>query len=99
MGTSTYSQILSLLGLVAFLVDLGLVLVFLLVLVGEFLPPLTQELANLACIMVSFDDSEKWCSLKPLTELDAGVFLANLVAVVIGEEHVGRKTTLGGVGV
>jgi hypothetical protein len=33
------------------------------------------------------------------TEADAGVLLADLVAHVIGEEHVGGKTTLGGVGV
>ena len=34
-----------------------------------------------------------------LTELDAGVVLANLLACLVGEEHVGGKTTLGGVGV
>lgn len=34
-----------------------------------------------------------------LTEADAGVLLANLVTVVIGEEHVGGQTTLGRVGV
>lgn len=33
------------------------------------------------------------------TEADTGVLLADLVAVVIGEEHVSGKTTLGGVGV
>ena len=35
---------------------------------------------------------------KP-TELNAGVVLANLLAGLVGEEHVGGKTTLGGVGV
>lgn len=49
--------------------------------------------------MVSLEDSKKWDGLEPLTELNAGVFLANLVAVVVGEEHVGRETTLGRVGV
>lgn len=34
-----------------------------------------------------------------LTELDTGVFLADLVALVVGEEHVGGKSTLGRVGV
>jgi hypothetical protein len=34
-----------------------------------------------------------------LTELDAGVVLANLVALLIGEKHVGGETTLGGIGV
>jgi hypothetical protein len=33
------------------------------------------------------------------TELDAGVVLADLVALLVGEEHVGRETTLGLVGV
>lgn len=33
------------------------------------------------------------------TELDAGVVLADLLATVIGEEHVSRETTLGCVGV
>lgn len=36
---------------------------------------------------------------KGLTEGDAGVLLANLVTVVVGEEHVGRQATLGSVGV
>ena len=31
------------------------------------------------------------------TEADAGVLLTDGIALVIGEEHVGRKTTLGGV--
>jgi hypothetical protein len=34
-----------------------------------------------------------------LTELDAGVVLTDLLAGLVGEEHVGGKTTLGGVGV
>lgn len=33
------------------------------------------------------------------TEGDARVLLADLVTVVIGEEHVGRQATLGSVGV
>jgi hypothetical protein len=40
-----------------------------------------------------------WGVAGSLTEADAGVLLADLVAVVVGEEHVGRETTLGGVGV
>lgn len=38
-------------------------------------------------------------SKQGLTERDAGVLLANLVTVVVGEEHVGGQATLGGVGV
>ena len=33
------------------------------------------------------------------TELDTGVVLADLVALLVGEEHVGRKTALGLVGI
>ena len=36
---------------------------------------------------------------RRLTELDAGVLLADLVTLLVGEEHVGRETALGGVGV
>jgi len=34
-----------------------------------------------------------------LTELDPRVVLADLVALLVGEEHVGGETALGGVGV
>jgi hypothetical protein len=33
------------------------------------------------------------------TELDSGVLLADLVALLVGEEHVGGETALGRVGV
>ena len=33
------------------------------------------------------------------TEADAGVLLSHIVTLLIGEEHVGRQTTLGGIGV
>lgn len=36
----------------------------------------------------------KSSSLDRLTELDAWVVVANLVALVVGKEHVGRETTL-----
>lgn len=38
-------------------------------------------------------------SSNDLTELDTGVLLADLLARLVGEEHVSGKTTLGGVGV
>lgn len=34
-----------------------------------------------------------------LTEADAGVLLTDVLALLVGEEHVGRETTLGSVGV
>lgn len=37
--------------------------------------------------------------ISQLTELDARVLLANLVALVVGEEHVGGQTALRHVGV
>ena len=36
---------------------------------------------------------------RKLTELDAGVVLADLLTLLVGEEHVCRETTLGRVGV
>jgi hypothetical protein len=33
------------------------------------------------------------------TEGDAGVLFTNILTLVVGEEHVGRKTTFGRVGV
>jgi hypothetical protein len=37
--------------------------------------------------------------MEALTERDAGVLLADVLALLVGEEHVGGETTLGGVGV
>jgi hypothetical protein len=41
------------------------------------------------------------CSIaeRMRTEADAWVFLANSITLIVGEEHVGRETTLGRVGV
>lgn len=36
---------------------------------------------------------------QKLTELDAGVLFTDVLALLVGEKHVGRQTTLGGVGV
>jgi predicted ATPase len=33
------------------------------------------------------------------TEADTWVLLTNIVTLIVGEEHVGRETTLGGIGV
>ena len=48
---------------------------------------------------VRWEFAQAWGAVGSLTEADARVLLADLVAVVVGEEHVGRETTLGGVGV
>ena len=34
-----------------------------------------------------------------LTKADAGVLLVDILALFIGEEHVGREASLGGIGV
>lgn len=38
-------------------------------------------------------------SLADVTKGGVGVLLTNVVTLLVGEEHVGRETTLGGVGV
>jgi hypothetical protein len=37
--------------------------------------------------------------LADLAERDARVLLTNVLTLLVGEEHVGRETTLGGIGV
>lgn len=37
--------------------------------------------------------------VEMLTELDAGVLLPHVLTLLVGEEHIGRETSLGGVGV
>jgi len=49
--------------------------------------------------MVSYVRMTAMRRVATLTELDAGVVGANLVTLVVGETHVGGKTTLGRVGV
>jgi hypothetical protein len=97
----TYSSIGSLLLLVPLLVSGGLGLIRSTLLVGERLPLLAEELANLAWMKMKL--SAGVLKLRggavELTELDAGVVLANLLALVVGEEHVGGETALGSIGV
>lgn len=98
MMERTYSSVGSLLLLVTLLVSGGLGLVRGLLLVVEGLPLLTEELANLA-----YDASVSCSHVKDCwrrhTELDARVVLADLVTLLVGEEHVRRETALGHVGV
>jgi hypothetical protein len=101
---STYSVVASLFALITFLVSLGLVFERLLVLLGQFLPLLTEKLADLACERLAIEDADRVGGLKvnkhdKLTKADARVVAADLVTVLVGKEHVGRQTTLGCVGV
>jgi hypothetical protein len=43
--------------------------------------------------------SYEWNNGMKRTELDAWVVLSDLVAVIVGEEHVGRKSTLWRIGI
>lgn len=83
--------------LVALLVSGSLSIVGLAVSLAQSLPLVTELLANLTCRGVRYVQQSR--ERDSLTEADAGVLLANLVAVVIGEEHIGGETTLGRVGV
>jgi len=84
-------------GLIGFLVDLTsvvfglLIFVALLISLSFCLVWLTLLLAQ--CLPSISKD------LADLAEADAGVLFTNILTLVVGEEHVGRKTTLGRVGV
>lgn len=96
-GRGTHGLVLCLLVLVALLVGGSLVLVGLALGVGESLPLVTEHLADLAWVGVRWRDEKSEDSLH--TEGDARVLFADLVTVVVGEEHVGRQATLGSIGV
>jgi hypothetical protein len=85
--------------LVALLVFLGLLVIWLFVLGCQFLPLLTELFADLACRTIRISSDVSRVDGMGHTELDAWVVLTNLVAVVVGEEHVCRKTTLWRVGI
>lgn len=86
-----------LLFLVALLVSSSLGLVRLALLLVQGLPLLTEKLADLTCEWLG--KGIEMSKGRKLTELDAGVVLTDLVTLVVGEEHVCGKTTLGRVGV
>lgn len=89
----TYSSVCSLLLFVPLLVSGSLGLIWCLLLLVQGLPPLTEELANLA-FTKSATSARASVLVSRLTELDAWVLIADLITGVIGEEHVGRKTAL-----
>ena len=84
---------------VALLVSGGLLLIWLALLFAECLPLVTEHLSDLACRAISMSDPAKSEAQKILTEADAGIFLADRLTLVVGEEHVGRETSLGGIGI
>lgn len=89
----------SLLILVALLVGGSLGLVGGALLVVEGLPAFTEDLANLACSLCQLAVPGGRNLGGELTERDTRVLLTDVLALLVGEEHVGRKTTLGRVGV
>ena len=88
----------SLFTLVALLVGLGFGLIWLALLRVEGLPAFTEDLADLACNAQAI--SEKVESLPAEhTKADARVLLPHVFALLVGEEHIGGKTTFGRVGI
>ena len=70
-------------------------------LVVESLPSLTKDLANLTCGCAC---KSAWFNRvsemeRGHTEGDARVLFTDILALLVGEEHVCGKTTLGGVGI
>lgn len=94
----THVMVRNLLVFVALFVGGSLLLVRLAVGLAQTLPLLAEHLANLACLAVRHGSVASGAE-QVLTERDARVILADLVAVVVGEEHVGRQATLGRVGI
>lgn len=85
---------------ISLLVCCGLGLIWTTLLIVQGLPSLTEHLSDLAwrdCQTWEVDLRER--KGKEITESDARVFLADIVTLFVGEEHVGGETTLGGIGV
>lgn len=97
MGLGTYLVDL-LLFLVTLLVGGGLLIVRLTLGFTQVLPLVAEHLADLAW-REGQRELVDGIGVVALTEGDAGVLLADLLTVVVGKEHVGGQTTLGGVGV
>jgi hypothetical protein len=83
--------------LVSLLVRGSLGIVWLALLLVQGLPLLSEQLSDLACAWLEM--RLKVIAQCELTELDAWVVLADLVTLLVGEEHVCGKTTLGRVGI
>lgn len=89
--------ILGLLGFISFLIVCGAFLVGSTLTLVQRLPACTQDLADLAYSMIS-DERHEVMNMRR-TKADTGVFVADILTLFIGEEHVGGKTTLGGIGI
>lgn len=98
---SAYSLVGSLLLLVALLVGGGLLLVGGALGFGEGLPALAENLADLACgaLVLARCVKRKRVEGEVRTKLQVRVIRPNLVALLIGKEHVGGEAALGRVGV
>lgn len=98
---SAYSLVGSLLLLVALLVGGGLLLVGGALRLGEGLPALAENLADLACSALISARCLTWRQVEGemRTELQVGVIRPDLVALLVGKEHVGGEAALGRVGV
>lgn len=87
--------------LIALLVLSSLGLIWSTLLVVQGLPSLTEDLADLACnhaASACFDWKTRM-DIASHTEADARVLIADVLTLLVGEEHVGRETALGRVGI
>lgn len=90
-----------LLALVSLLVGFGFGLIRLALFRVERLPSLTEDLANLtySARAMSAHSPETLDRVVSRTKADSGVLLPHVVTLLVGEEHVGRQTTLWCIGV
>jgi hypothetical protein len=70
-------------------------------LLAQGLPPLSEDLANLACTRRARSAFVSRPGGQPgaLTKGDAFVLSSDIITLLVGKEHVGGKTTLGCVGI
>jgi hypothetical protein len=90
----TYVLVGGLLILVSCLILFRLVIIRLAVFCAQSLPLVTQDLADLTCLVTNVRSLSMGAVTVRSTEADARIFFANGFSLVIGEEHVGRQATL-----
>ena len=98
VGECSTHLILGLLILVSLLVCRSLVFVRDALLFVQGLPSVTKNFSDLACgrVLRVCDFDQVW---DRRTEADAWVFVADILALLVGKEHVRGQTTLGRVGI
>ena len=99
-GSESTHIVASLLTLIALLVSFSFSLIWLALLRVEGLPAFAEDFADLACHTIRDQRDGRVITSKVVhTEADARVLLPHIFALLIGEEHIGGKTTFGRVGI